>query len=310
MKKTENKIFARVFILLFLLVISFSIVSSAFAADALVPCGLEGKADCTLCHLVIGFKNIYDYLLFTVLLPATVLAVVIAGVMYMVSSGSKGMIEKAKSALTYALTAMLLALLAWLIINVTLNALGFKNAGSWYNFTCDTTQTVGATSMGTGTTTAGTGAGTGTGTGSGGKSIGTGVVSSGEKTLAQVAANLKNSTIYVDKLNSSKVGWVDGTFYGDCSSWAQEFYKEAYGIDPGGTTTQMKENANGNTDRSTLTAGDLLIVNGSHGNGTHAVIYLGDDSVVGNSTQGVNVKYGTLSGYTNIAAVIKAPSSS
>jgi hypothetical protein len=128
----------------------------------LVPCGLGGAADCTLCHLVLGFKNIYDYLL-TLLLVATTLIVVVAGVMYMVSSGDKGMIDKAKSALTYALTAMILGLTAWLIINATLNALGYNKSGSWYNFTCDTAQTQGPTG-GTGT---GTLPGTGTGTGSG-----------------------------------------------------------------------------------------------------------------------------------------------
>jgi cell wall-associated NlpC family hydrolase len=304
-KKTKNKIFVKSFALVFLIVLSFCVVSSAFA-DALVPCGLEGAADCTLCHLVLGFKNIYDYF-FTVLLAATTLVAVVAGVMYMVSSGDKGMIDKAKSALTYALTAMILALTAWLIINATLTALGYTKVDNRYTFTCDTTQTKGATG-GSSATTAATATTATKATGSGGKITGTGMVTSGEKTLAQVAADLKEKTVYVDKLKSSKVGWVDGVFYGDCSSWAQEFYKEAYGIDPGGTTTQMKENANGSTDRSTLTAGDLLIVNGSHGNGTHAVIYLGDDSVVGNSTQGVNVKYGKLSGYTNIAAVVKAPS--
>ena len=138
MKKTENEIIAKIFILSFLLIISFSIVSSAFAADALVPCGLEGKADCTLCHLVIGFNNIYNYLL-AILLAATTLVVVVAGVMYMVSSGDKGMIEKAKSALTYALTAMILALTAWLIINATLSALGYTKVSNWWTFSCDTT---------------------------------------------------------------------------------------------------------------------------------------------------------------------------
>ncbi|MFA6193526.1 MAG: pilin [Parcubacteria group bacterium] len=127
----------------------------------MVPC----TDDCTLCHLVLGFKNIYDYLL-VLLLSATTLVVVAAGVMYMVSSGDKGMIDKAKSALTYALTAMILALVAWLIINATLSALGYTKVGSWYNFTCDTVQTQGPTggTGGGGATLPGTpGAGGGSG---------------------------------------------------------------------------------------------------------------------------------------------------
>jgi hypothetical protein len=138
--------------------------AAAFSArtgstGGLVPC----TDDCTLCHLVLGFKNIYDYLL-VLLLSATTLVVVVAGVMYMVSSGDKGMIDKAKSALTYALTAMILALVAWLIINATLNALGYNKSGSWYNFTCDTTQTKGPTGGTGGGTLPGTqGAGGGSG---------------------------------------------------------------------------------------------------------------------------------------------------
>jgi hypothetical protein len=160
MNKIKNKIFVKSFFLPCLLLLSFLVVFKVNAA--LVPCGLNGSADCTLCHLVLGFKNIYDYLL-GLLLAATTLVIVVAGVMYMVSSGAKGMIDKAKSALTYALTAMILGLLAWLIINTVLNALGFNNAGSWWTFTCDTVQTQGPTTMGSGGATLPGNSGTGTG---------------------------------------------------------------------------------------------------------------------------------------------------
>jgi len=129
-KKINRYIFLGLILLLF---------ASIANAQSLVPCGIgAGNANCTLCHLVLGFKNIYDYL-FQILLVCSTVVIVAAGIMYMVSSGSKGMIEKAKLAFTYALTAMVLALVAWLIINATLNALGYKNAGNWWTFTCDTT---------------------------------------------------------------------------------------------------------------------------------------------------------------------------
>jgi hypothetical protein len=139
------------------------------STGGLVPC----TDDCTLCHLVLGFKNIYDYLL-SLLLVATTLVIVVAGVMYMVSSGAKGMIEKAKSAFTYALTAMILGLLAWLIINTVLNALGYNKSGSWWTFTCDTTQTQGPTGgTGGGTLPETTGTGGKTGYPSGGNASAT-----------------------------------------------------------------------------------------------------------------------------------------
>lgn len=102
----------------------------------LVPC----KNNCTLCHLVIGIKNIFEYLVYTVLFPLFTLGIVISGVLYMVSSGNKGLTEKAKTALTYSLMGAVVALTSWLLVNATLYAIGYKSVGSWSNFTCDTTQ--------------------------------------------------------------------------------------------------------------------------------------------------------------------------
>lgn len=125
------------------------------STGGLVPC----TDDCTLCHLVVGFKNIFDYLLYTVLAPLFILGIVVSGVLYMVSSGSKGLTEKAKMALTYSITGFVIALTAWLIVNFVMLTLGFTSplGGSWYKFTCDTSQSkTAASSTTTGTTTTGT----------------------------------------------------------------------------------------------------------------------------------------------------------
>lgn len=298
MTKKQRKIIAKTFILACLFVFSFSFVHSAFA-QPLVPCGIgAGNADCTLCHLVVGFKNIYDYLLYVVLFPATVLVIVIAGIMYMVSSGNKGMLEKAKTAFTYSLAALVLALTAWLIINATLNALGFKNAGSWYNFTCDTTQSKDAGTTGVGGATLPGSSGIPSGSGS----AGTGVVSSGNKTLDQLAQYMKENTVY----NSNRAGWVNGTFYGDCSSFTQEFWKEAYGVDPGGSTPVQLAGAEKNVDMSTLKPGDLLITSGGGPNGMHSVIYMGNGMVLENVGTGKDVRYDTIRS-SEIYGVRRAP---
>ena len=143
MKKTKLKIFLKSFLLSGLLIYGLSLMRDVFAADALVPCGLGGAADCTLCHLVIGVNNIFNYLLYTILFPLFTLGIVISGVLYMVSRGSKPLIEKAKKAFTYSLAAALIALCSWLLVNAILHALGYKNAGGWSTYTCDTTQTSG-----------------------------------------------------------------------------------------------------------------------------------------------------------------------
>ena len=129
------------------------------SSGGLVPC----TDDCTLCHLVLGIKGIFDFLL-KLLLATCLLGITIAGVLYMVSAGSSSLIEKAKKPLPIPSPLFVLLLCSWLIVNAVMNALGFKQAGGWSSFTCDTTQTV-APILATG---AGIGAGAGAGTGKGG----------------------------------------------------------------------------------------------------------------------------------------------
>jgi cell wall-associated NlpC family hydrolase len=274
MSKNKKKYSTKVFLLASFVAFSFFAANGVHAQ--LVPCGIgSGNSDCTLCHLVVGFKNIYDYLL-TLLLVATTTVIVIAGVMYMVSSGDKGMIEKAKAAFTYALTAIVLALTAWLIINATLNALGFKNAGSWWTFTCDTTQTApiassgGATLPGGGTTT-----GTGKGGGISGKGRDISVPQDGSK-LAQALEKYKG-TIYVwgkNYINS------DGVLVADCSGFTQRIYQEVYGID---IPHHAKDQATQAFDYSKMVNGTLLISSG------HVGIYY-DGSVYHSAGKGKDVR--------------------
>jgi cell wall-associated NlpC family hydrolase len=285
-KNKKNIKFLKAVFLSCLLVFSFSIVSSAFA-QALVPCGLDGKADCTLCHLVLGFKNIYDYLLYVVLLPAAILVIIIAGVMYIVSSGSKGLIEKAKSAFVYALTALVLALLAWLLINATLHALGYTNAGNWYTFTCDTTQSTGSGTTGAGGATlppsgGGTGAGTGKGGGISGKGSDINVPQDGSK-LAQILEKEKGA-IYVwgkDAINA------DGTLITDCSGWTKDVWKETYGVD---IPRYSGDQGNQAFNYSQLTNGTILESPG------HVGIYY-NGSVYHNSGSGRDVRVVNLDNY-------------
>lgn len=218
---------------------------AASPAGTLVPCGVgAGNANCTLCHLVLGFKNIYDYLL-ALLLAATTLVIVVAGVMYMVSAGSKGMIEKAKSAFTYALTAMILGLTAWLIINATLSALGYTKVGNWWTFTCNTTQTKGPTGgTGGGTLPANTGTGNTGGTGCG-----------------AVVNNINSMNGWTYSQGSDRMS----PGVGDCSSTTERAYTNAGCKDPGGNTSAMYSHASQFSGAGNLKAGDALVRQGHVG---------------------------------------------
>lgn len=129
--------------LLFFLALSHSVaVAKVGSGGPLVPCGIGAGDNCTLCHLVVGIKNIFDWLM-GLLFIATVVTITVAGVFYMVSSGNKAMISKAKQAITYALAAFLIGMGCWLMVNVIMTMFGFKNQ-SWWQFKCDTSSAWGS----------------------------------------------------------------------------------------------------------------------------------------------------------------------
>jgi len=110
------------------------ITSGDTSSSQLVPC----TDNCTLCHLYIGVHRIYTYLVWNLLYWIAATTIVIAGLLYMISTGSK-LIDAAKRALQYGIGGFLIAVCSWLIITIIMNALGATNAGNWYTFSCDTT---------------------------------------------------------------------------------------------------------------------------------------------------------------------------
>lgn len=115
------------------------------ARAAIVPCGSPSTASpemCTLCHLILGIVNIVTFA-FGIFVGVAILMIVVAGIMYIVSSGNTAMIESAKKLMKSALAGFALVLLAWLIVNYTLLLISAEtdlgvNATNWYTFTCST----------------------------------------------------------------------------------------------------------------------------------------------------------------------------
>lgn len=127
----------------------------------IVPCGRnEGteaeKAPCTLCHLVVGFQRLVQYGMYMVVTLALV-GIFCAGVMYMVSTGDEGMMTQAKGFLKVSLIGFAVVIASWLIVNVTMWALGTKGdlgigVVKWNQFTCDTKSTQGTGGAGNAST--------------------------------------------------------------------------------------------------------------------------------------------------------------
>ncbi len=137
----------------FLAVSLFSLMPTS-ANAALVPCGrTSGTASemspCTVCHLVLGTKNLMDWGLKVMTFFA--LAVIVAmAIMYIVSTGNQGMMGTAKSGITAALAGFAIMLGAWLIVNTllwifgaTIAGPGFTKTANSFDFTCKTASSAG-----------------------------------------------------------------------------------------------------------------------------------------------------------------------
>ncbi len=139
--------------LFFLLVFSFLLIAPIFIANAagVIPCGNGLTDPCTICHFIVGFKNLIDWGR-NILIALSITMMTIAGVIYIISSGDPEMIKRAKSLAVNTVIGFSLMLGAWLIINttfwifsakfttensVTKYTLGLE-AKSWDTFTCST----------------------------------------------------------------------------------------------------------------------------------------------------------------------------
>lgn len=130
--------------LLFTILLIFSLLFPAkklFAAG-LVPCGLGASDPCTLCHLFVLIKNIIDFGM-GILIVVSILGIVIAGVMYVVSAGTSTMMTKAKALTTNVVIGFALMLGAWLIVYTALTMLSVKadmgiGKSAWNTFECST----------------------------------------------------------------------------------------------------------------------------------------------------------------------------
>jgi len=113
-------------------------------AEGIVPCGNgndPGNA-CTLCHLIIGIQSLVDFGL-ELLITVAVVAIFIAGTMYIVSSGNEQMVGNAKNFLGASLKGFTIVLMTWFFVNLTMWLMSAKTdlgieKENWYTFTCST----------------------------------------------------------------------------------------------------------------------------------------------------------------------------
>jgi uncharacterized membrane protein len=115
----------------------------------IVPCGKSSdigtsNENCTLCHLFVMLKNIFD-LLFALTVIVSILLITISGVVYIVSTGNPSITGQAKGIIKGTLTGFVLMMAGWLLVFFLLSALSTSGSvpigsgSNWYEFTCNTT---------------------------------------------------------------------------------------------------------------------------------------------------------------------------
>ncbi len=102
---------------------------SAFSVKAagLVPCGGPEEPACQICHLWQLFSNVINFMIFKLALPVGVLMIVVAGLMYLISSGEEKRIQLAKSIIFNVLIGVVLIMSAWLIVDTLVKTLADKS---------------------------------------------------------------------------------------------------------------------------------------------------------------------------------------
>jgi hypothetical protein len=130
-----------IFVLFFLL---FPFISFAQGpceivhTQGIVPCRLT---QCTLCDLFVMLDRIINYILFCLIPPIAIFMLVIAGLLYIGATfeflpGGFETVSQAKRIIFSVLIGIFIAYTAWLIINLFLLAIGYRNANNWWQIQC------------------------------------------------------------------------------------------------------------------------------------------------------------------------------
>lgn len=111
----------------------------------LIPCGRLGDnpdtddinehEPCNLCAMFYMLKNVLNFVM-TLAIGIGVFILVIAGLLYALSAGNPRNIELAKSAVTSMLIGLALVFIAWMVIAVILQGMGYANIASWNQVKC------------------------------------------------------------------------------------------------------------------------------------------------------------------------------
>ena len=105
----------------------------------LVPCGRSDTEPCTICHLWQLISNVINFLIYDIAVPGGVILIVIAGVIFITSTGNEERIKLAKKIIYNTVLGLVIVFTAWLIIDTLLKSIAADEFwGAWNKFPkCD-----------------------------------------------------------------------------------------------------------------------------------------------------------------------------
>jgi hypothetical protein len=94
--------------------------------QSLVQCGGTGQPECTLCHVFILFRDIFNFAL-QILASLAVLSIFVGGVYMLVSGSNPSMFAQGIQIIQYAIIGILITGASFIILNTILIILGFQS---------------------------------------------------------------------------------------------------------------------------------------------------------------------------------------
>jgi len=118
---------------------TFSLAKECLNQEGIVRCGIDKTCPCDICDFFAMLTRIYDFIVKTIATPLAIIAMVVGGILMLISAGNPNLLGKGKKILYAAIIGLALVYCSWLIINFTLTAVGYKSEmGNWWelNISC------------------------------------------------------------------------------------------------------------------------------------------------------------------------------
>jgi hypothetical protein len=105
------------------LILATAFTASAHLSSGIVPCGVNGGDNCNICSLWHLGDHIINFLLYVIALPLLIVVLLAGGIIWLTGAGNPSRIEQGKKLIFAGIIGILIAFVAWLIIDTIIKTL-------------------------------------------------------------------------------------------------------------------------------------------------------------------------------------------